>query len=419
MKTAVLAGISLKGEGAAFEDRMAECESLCEAAGFEAAARVTQKSDSVDPRTAFRSGKLQELALCVEQLGAEAVIFDRELSIAVMNRIQEAVGVEVIDRTNLILDIFSLRARSKQARMQVELARLLYALPSFAADHEAFEHERGGSFRTRGSGESRSAQIVRAGRRRIAELRRQLAAMEKEYHAAERRRGKSELARAALVGYTNAGKSSLLNAILADNRNEERSVFVRDMLFATLDSSVRNVSCEGRQFLLYDTVGFVSDLPHTLVEAFHSTLESARNADLLIHVADMTDSRLEEKMQVTKDTLRAIGADDIPLLTVYTKADRVKRADRPAGLAVSSLTGEGIPELLDAIARRLYPHEEVIHCLLPYEKTGLMHELARTVHITVLEEREEGYLIRAEGERVRLKPLQQYEVKNENSLAEL
>ncbi|MBO7703385.1 MAG: GTPase HflX [Solobacterium sp.] len=417
MRSAVLAGISLKEERFETEARLQECEHLCEACGIEVKARVTQQSNSLEPRTAFRKGKLEELSACAAETEADLVIFDRELPIAVLKRISEACGVPVIDRTSLILDIFSRRARSRQAKLQVELARLLYALPRTAPEDDSEQHARGGGYRTRGAGESRTAQIARTSRKRIAALRKELAEVERDYHVAERRRGKSELSRAALVGYTNAGKSSLMNALLAYNGNEERQVFVKDILFATLDSSVRRISFQGREFLLYDTVGFVSNLPHTLIEAFHSTLDSARNADLLIHVADASDPGREEKMHVTRETLRTIHADDIPLLTVYTKADLVKDGrDLFDGISVSSLTGEGIGELLARITDTLYPAEETLYCLLPYEKGGLIQDLSRTVQIEILNHTETGYYIKASGPKLRLGPLKEFETTYENSL---
>ena len=410
MRPAVLAGICLKKDKDRFAARMEECVSLCEACGIEVKTIVTQQSVSADPRTAFRQGKLQELALTVSETGADAIVFAQELPIAVMNRIQEACGAEVIDRTALILDIFSHRAKSRQAKLQVELARLSYALPSTAIDTETEEHARGGSFRSRGAGERRTAEIARTYRKRISVLKKELSEIDKDYQAAERRRSKSELGRAALIGYTNAGKSSLLNAILQANQKEQRQVYAEDMLFATLDSSVRNISHNGLQFLLYDTVGFVSDLPHTLIDAFNSTLDSARNADLLIHVVDLSDPMMEEKMLVTLETLKTIHADAIPRLTVFTKADKVAKNDRPSAFAVSSVTKEGIEALLDEICERLYPREKVMRCLLPYEKTGLIHDLCRVMHIDRLEEGEDGILIRAEGPKVRMRPLKQYEV---------
>ena len=416
MRKAVLAGVCLNSERDRFAGRLAECEALCLACGIEVAATVTQNSRSLDPGTAFRAGKVTELAAAAAGCEADLIVVLQELPAGIISRLREACGVEVIDRTALILDIFSRRARSAQAKMQVELARLNYDLPSFAADTEAEEHARGGSYRTRGAGETRTAAFRRNTRKRIARLRRELAETEKDYQAAEHRRGKSELARCALVGYTNAGKSSLMNAVLSLNLKGERAVYADDMLFATLDSSVRNVVSDGRQFLLYDTVGFVSDLPHTLIEAFHSTLDSARSADLLIHVIDASDPMKDEKAEVTRETLHAIGADDIPVLSVYTKADRLNGEPHPDGILVSSVTGEGIPALLERICDMLYPLEKTMRICIPYENLRELEDLRRVLKITERTETEEGIRAVAAGPAVRMKPLERFEEKDENSL---
>ncbi|MBQ8068535.1 MAG: GTPase HflX [Solobacterium sp.] len=419
MRKAVLAGVCLNEERFRFEQRMEECRALCTAGNIEVAATVTQNSRSLDPDTAFRMGKVQELAAVAAQCEADLIVFLQELSFGMISRLREACGIEVIDRTALILDIFSRRARSRQAKLQVELARLNYDLPSFAADTESEEHARGGSFRTRGSGETRTAAFRRTARKRIARIRKELAEKEKDYQAAEHRRGKSELARCALVGYTNAGKSSLMNAILACNQKQERAVYADDMLFATLDSSVRSVSWEGRKFLLYDTVGFVSDLPHTLIEAFHSTLDSARSADLLIHVIDVSDPDREEKADVTRETLREIGADDIPVISVYTKADRLNGEVLSEGMLVSSVTGQGIGSLLERILDTLYPPEKTMRVCVPYADTPLLEDLRQVLKITDRREEADGIHATVCGPAVRMKPLERYEENDEDSLGNL
>ena len=412
MRKAVLAGVCLNEERSRFENRMEECRALCRAGGIEVVTEVTQNSRSMNPDTAFRAGKVQELAAAAAAAEADLVVFLQELPAGIISRLREACGIEVIDRTALILDIFSRRARSAQAKLQVELARLNYDLPSFAADTEAEEHARGGSFRTRGSGETRTAAFRRTSRKRIARIKKELAEKEKDYQAAEHRRGKSELARCALVGYTNAGKSSLMNAVLTCNKKQERAVYADDMLFATLDSSVRSVSWNGRAFLLYDTVGFVSDLPHTLVEAFHSTLDSARSADLLIHVIDVSDPMRDEKAAVTLETLHSIGADDIPVIKVYTKADRPDTEPRPEGILVSSATGEGIPALLETICDTLYPPEKTMRVCVPYADIRILEDLRQVLKITGRTETEEGIHAVVTGPAVRMKPLERYEENN-------
>ena len=413
MRTAVLAGVCLNSEKHRFAGRMEECRALCEAGGIEVKTEVVQNSRSLDPDTAFRAGKVQELAAAASMANADLIIFLQELPSGILSRLKEACGIPVIDRTALILEIFSGRARSAQAKLQVELAQLSYELPSYAVHTETEAHARGGSFRSRGAGETTTAAYRRSVRKRIAAIRRELSEKQKDYHAAEHRRQKSELARCALVGYTNAGKSSLMNAILSYNQTADRSVYADDMLFATLDSAVRNVKYGSRQFLLYDTVGFVSDLPHTLIEAFQSTLDSARDADLLIHVIDACDPLKEEKAMVTLDTLARIGASQIPVLPVYTKTD-LPSADVPVeGLGVSSLSGEGIDRLLEAIVNRLYPSEKTMVCRIPYAKIGLVHDLRRTLDIEITEETDQGLEVVVSGPAVRMKPLERYEVKNQ------
>ena len=410
MKRAVLAYACLKRRKADAENRLLETASLAEACGIETAKEVVQYSDSLDPRFVMRSGKLEELSLAVQSLDCDLVVFVNDLSLSARNRIEELVGVDVIDRTTLILDIFSSRARSKQAKMQVELARLQYALPALKAMDETEAHFRGGEYRSRGAGEKRSAEIARTYQKRISVLKKELAQIRRENETAERRRSKSGLARCALVGYTNAGKSSLMNAMLKFEKKEERSVFVKDMLFATLDSSVRNMEYNGRQFLLYDTVGFVSDLPFQLIEAFQSTLDAARNADLLIHVIDSSDEKREEKTAAAEATLREIHADEIPLIRVYTKADLLKEEREPGAVYVSSLTSEGMEALVSLIIDRLYPSQKTVTVMIPYEKSGILAMYRSVLDVMILQETDTGILARVTGEEVRLLPLRNFEV---------
>ena len=408
MRRGILAGISLKGEERRFEGKLEECRALCEACGIEVVDTIIQRSRSIDPRMAFRAGKVQELTAAVKGLDAELVVFSMDLSAGMISRLTEETGAAVIDRTGLILEIFSQRARSRQAKLQVELAKLNYALSSRTDHSQQEDHARGGSFRSRGAGEGRTAGTLRTSRKRIAVIRRELDDLEHHYRVAENRRGKSALGRCALVGYTNAGKSSLMNAILSLEKGMDRQVYAADQLFATLDSSVRNAGFGTRRFLLYDTVGFVSDLPHTLIEAFKSTLDSARNADLLLNVVDASDPERDEKAQVALDTLAEIGAGGIRVLTVYTKCDLLNEPGPEGGILVSSKTNEGIETLLAQICDTLYPAEVTLLCDLPYEEQPLLHELQKTVKITILNEHENGILLKASGPSARLEPLERY-----------
>lgn len=398
MKKAVLAGISLKNAPKQFESAFAETKALCEACGLEVAGEISQQSRSMDQRTAFRQGKMQELAALVKAVDADLVVFHNPLPIQVTERISSICGVNVIDRTSLILDIFAQRARSRAAFLQVEMARLQYDLPRIL--HETADqsgHERGGSAYNRGAGEMRSDLVARQYAGRIAALKKELQKIEKQRYQDERRRTRTLMRRAALVGYTNAGKSSLMNAMIAMSTSQGKTVMEEDMLFATLDTSVRMISYDQRKFLLYDTVGFVSDLPHSLIQAFKSTLDAARDADLLIHVVDASDPVCDDKIEITRETLKEIGAGDIEVLQVYNKCDLLKDDSHISGLKISCRTGEGMPEFMAALLARLYPEEEKAMILLPYDRIAMIDMYKTAVEMEILENREEGMLISLKG----------------------
>ncbi len=414
MRTAVLAAVILKDQKQKYESVIEECRQLCIACDTKPAATVTQLSRSVDPNTVFRSGKLQELAEAVRAVNADVVVFCNPLSFSAGNRIAEACGTAVIDRTALILDIFSMRARTAQAKIQVESARLQYALGRVYDADEEETHQRAGGYRNRGAGEMRSSVIRRKYQNRISSLKKQLREIQKQNRTAEIRRTKSALGRAALVGYTNSGKSSVMNALLKMADRNDSTVLEKDMLFATLDTSVRSLSFEGKSFLLYDTVGFVSDLPGELIDAFDSTLDAARDADLLIHVIDASDSGWQKKADDTTETLKRIGAGNIPVLRVFNKMDLTENREQFEGICISALKGEGLENLLRRITEMLYPEEEVIQCLIPYDKISEVQPYRSTVRMTVREECENGIRMEVAGQAVRLIPFHKYSERKSN-----
>jgi GTP-binding protein HflX len=412
MKKVILAGISLGKNTLEFADRMRETASLCHAAGLEILETVTQQSRSIDPNTAFRSGKLQELSQLCHELDPDLVIFHNGLSIRMQDRIADICGVNVIDRTSLILDIFAKRARSKAATMQVEMARLQYDLPRIlneSADQAG--HERGGSAYNRGAGEMRSDLIARQYAGRIAALKQELKKIEKQRWQDERRRTRTLMRRVALVGYTNAGKSSLMNAMIERSSQQGGRVMEEDMLFATLDTSVRMITCGARKFLLYDTVGFVSDLPHTLIDAFKSTLDAARDADLLIHVADASDPACADKIQITEETLKEIGADGIEVLRVYNKCDLLSDSSQIDGLKISCKTGAGMDEFMQVLIDKLYPKEDSAMILLPYDRIAMIDMYKTAVDIKILENREDGMVVSLQGPSRYLAAFRNYRLK--------
>lgn len=423
MKNVILAGISLRRRRSSFLSAMAECRELIAACGMHTAAEVVQQSESMDPHTAFRSGKLQELADAVHENGADGVVFLNSLHVQTAMRIAEACGVDVIDRTAVILRIFSQRARSRQAILQTEMARLQYDLPRVLLDHaEQSEHARS-SYSNRGSGEMRSAAVERKYAKRIALLRAELERISQRRGQDEKRRSKTLLKRAALVGYTNAGKSSLLNCCVQMFHGEGSLTGTKDMLFATLDTSVRRITYDRRAFFMYDTVGFVSDLPHELVEAFQSTLDAARDADLLIHVVDLSDPDWQHKMEVTMDTLHQIHADGIPLLRVFSKADLVAELPSPSeGIAVSSVSGEGIHEMTERILGMLYPKEEEGIYLIPYQRMGDFQRYCTVLETEVIDHTGDGMVVKMAGERQYLDIFRHDRIKGgeyENSLGKV
>ena len=397
MKKVILAGICLKTEASSFDGAMQECVALCEACAYEVVSIITQTGNSLDRNTAFRKGKIEELAQLVENTDAQLVVFYNALTVQMAHRISEQIGINVIDRTSLILDIFATRARSRQAKLQVEMARLEYALPHMISEGGSQERSRGGGVTNRGAGEMRSAVIARTYRNRIAELRKELSDIESRRNRDERRRSKTLVRRVALIGYTNAGKSSLMNSILKECRQSGSPVEAVDMLFATLDTSVRSIQYKGYGFLLYDTVGFVSDLPEPLRRAFQSKLSCACEADLLIHVIDSSDPDIQQKIQATEDTLKQIHADDIPVIRVGNKSDLSEDRSETYSLTTSCLHGTGITLLLDAIIEKLYPKEETCAVFLPYDKIGMFDEYRKVCTMTVDEHLEHGMMITVSG----------------------
>ena len=343
MERALLVGIQLNN-GEDYALSLEELESLANACEMEVVGIVEQNLSEIHKAFYIGTGKVEEVREEAEAQNVDVVVFDNSLSPMQIRNLQERIGKPILDRSTLILDIFARRARSGEAKLQVEVARLQYMLPRLVGLHAALSRQGGGSgsMSNKGAGEKKLELYRRVLEHRLAEYRRELKELGAQRLTQRKQRAASGMPRVALVGYTNAGKSTLLNAMLdlygVDEIDvEEKKVMEKDMLFATLDTTVRKIAPEGHHaFLLSDTVGFIHKLPHHLVEVFHSTLEEAKEADILLQVIDYSDSHYKEQIAVTERTLKELGAEGIPMLYLYNKADKVSADDIPGCPAVEN-----------------------------------------------------------------------------------
>lgn len=392
---AVIAGVQLQQDDD-FAYSMEELRNLAEACGIEPAGELAQKASRINPSHYLGSGKLKELAALAEGCGAAAVIFNDELSPSQIRNLEKELDLEVLDRTMLILQIFAERAKTKEAQLQVEVARLQYMLPCLAGMRQSLGRQGGGSgLKNRGAGETKLELDRRAVEDRIAALQEELERLVSRRQIQRKRRGKNEIPVVCLVGYTNTGKSSLMNALLEHyHPGEGKTVFARNMLFATLETSVRRITLPDRKsFLLTDTVGFVSQLPHHLVKAFRSTLEEVAEADLLIHVADYSNPEYGQQMEVTRDTLKELGADDIPVLYAYNKADLTEAPYPSAGedfVIMSAARKLGIEELVSLVRERVFTDYMACEVLIPFDRGGVVSYFNEHAHIRSVSYEENG-----------------------------
>ena len=390
--------VAVLPSGTDTERELAEMEELARTAGVDAVGSVVQHRQRPDRRSFVGKGKLEELKSAFADSGSESLLVDGELSPSQQRLLEDALQARVVDRTQLILDIFAQHALSAEGKLQVELAQLQYNLPRMRGMWQHLERL-GGGVGTRGPGESQLETDRRLARRRVGLLRRRLAALSKQRATRRKERTRSETPTVALAGYTNAGKSTLLNALT------DAHVSVADRLFETVDPTTRAFSHDGRRYLLTDTVGFIRRLPHELVEGFAATLEETLAADLVLHVVDASasDDELDQMVAAVEDVLHEIGADELPVELVLNKVDSVDPLGRrrlanrfPGALQISALTEEGLPELRARVADRFSERFELVRLLVPYEDGARLAELYELG--TPIDERsdtEEGVLIRA------------------------
>ena len=390
----ILVGVSLQSENETRESLM-ELKELADTAGAETVGMVIQNREAVHPGTYIGTGKIEEVHQLMLETDATGIICDDELSPAQIRNLEQELECKIMDRTLLILDIIASRAATSEGKLQVELAQLQYRLARLVGLGHSLSRL-GGGIGTRGPGEKKLEMDRRLIKSRIAQLRRELAEVQRHRDLIRERRKKNSVPVAAIVGYTNAGKSTLLNTLT------EASVLSEDKLFATLDPTTRALKLEGGQeILLTDTVGFISKLPHHLVEAFKSTLEEAKYADMIIHVADISNPQVEKQMHVVYDTLEQLGVKDKTFITLLNKQDRLEepvrlkdfRADYV--LNVSAKTGEGLDQLRQVLEKILTERQILIERLYDYKEAGKIQLIRKYGQLLTEEYRENGIYVKA------------------------
>lgn len=417
VQRSILVGVNLNQQSNYdFDYSMLELGNLAEACEVEVIGQVTQNLEKVNPSHYIGTGKIDEVKELLTMLDGNLVVFNDELSPSQIRNLERDLDCKVIDRTLLILDIFAERAKTREAQLQVEVAKLQYMLPRLVGLRESLGRQSGGvGTKNKGAGETRLELDRRRIEDKITALRRELDTVVAHRQVQRKQRKKNDLPVVSLVGYTNAGKSTVMNAMMNRfNPDSGKQVFEKDMLFATLDTSVREVPLpDNKSFLLTDTVGFVSKLPHHLVKAFRSTLEEVAEADLLIHVVDYANENREELIRITNDTLEDIGIRDIPVVYAYNKSDLIEMAiPKVEGehIYMSAKRGIGIEELVKLVRSHIFKDYVKCEMLIPYDMGQLVSYMNEHAHVEAAEYEETGTKLTLECKVSDYNKYQQYVV---------
>lgn len=377
----LLVGVNLNDEFYFFKS-MSELEELVKACQMLPIGSIVQNLKEINSAFYVGSGKLEEIKDKINELHPDLVVFNNELSPSQLKNLELKLDIQILDRTSIILNIFALRAKTNEAKMQVEIAKLRYMLPRLSGLHLSLGRQGGGSgFSNKGSGEKQIELDRRIIEDRISKLNKELSEIETRRNIQRRKRSDSQLPLVSLVGYTNAGKSTLLNALVDLSLSDEsKKVYEEDMLFATLETSIRKIKIkDGKEFLLSDTVGFIRELPHMLIKAFRSTLDEVKNSDLLLHVVDFSDEDYEENIRVTNSTLKEIGADNIPVIYVFNKFDKVNDSKLPYvdgnKVCISAKNNIGINELINVISNNIFKGYVTCKMQIPFKRGDIVSYL--------------------------------------------
>lgn len=423
IEKALLVGLNItsatkRDDNIDINESMEELKELTKAAGAEVVGSLIQNRQSKDSAYYVGKGKVEEIKAYSDSLGATMVIFNDELSGAHIRNIEEVVGIKIIDRTTLILDIFAQRALSKEGKLQVELAQLKYRLPRLYGMGGQMSRT-GAGIGTRGPGEQKLEIDKRNILNKAADIRRELKEVKKNRETQRVQRLKSNLPIVALVGYTNAGKSTLLNELIKTHKdyNKEKEVMAKDMLFATLDVTLRKAILPNKkEFLVVDTVGFVSKLPHDLVEAFKATLEEVKYADLILHVIDATNSSYELQKNTTESVLKELNVTDKPIILVYNKIDKLELDIYPKNrediIYISAKKGINMDKLLDMIQKAVMKNTYNVSLLIPYDKGHIFSKIKDKYSVDEFEYVEEGTKLRVSLDEEDYNTYKEYIIKN-------
>ena len=395
----LLVGVNLNDEFYFFKS-MSELEELVKACQMQPIGSVVQNLKEINSAFYVGSGKLEEIKDKINELHPDLVVFNNELSPSQLKNLELKLDIQILDRTSIILNIFALRAKTNEAKMQVEIAKLRYMLPRLSGLHLSLGRQGGGSgFSNKGSGEKQIELDRRIIEDRISKLNKELSEIETRRNIQRRKRSDSEIPLVSLVGYTNAGKSTLLNTLVDLSLSDEsKKVYEEDMLFATLETSIRKIKIkDGKEFLLSDTVGFIRDLPHMLIKAFRSTLDEVKNSDLLLHVIDFSDEDYEENIRVTNSTLKEIGAENIPVIYVFNKCDKVNDTELPYvdgnKVYISAKNNIGINELIKVISSNIFREYVTCKMQIPFERGDIVSYLKGKYNFISIEDTNDGTLI--------------------------